>query len=83
MLVYKRDNYGWEVRPGEFDGMVGELQRYEHDMLATAVFMRADRMQFIEAAGETLLARCATSFYFFPFFFFSLLLFFFFYFLFV
>lgn len=77
MLVYKRDNYGWEVRPGEFDGMVGELQRYEHDMLATAVFMRADRMRFIEAAGETLLARCATCFYFsFFFFFFCLKIFF-------
>lgn len=53
MLVYKRDNYGWDDGHGVFDGMVGELQRHEHDMLATAVFIRADRLPYIDLSAET------------------------------
>lgn len=53
MLIYKRDNYGWDNGQGVFDGMMGEMQRYEHDMLATAMFMRADRFPIVDSAGET------------------------------
>ncbi|XP_052132245.1 ionotropic receptor 75a-like, partial [Frankliniella occidentalis] len=62
MLIYKRDNYGWDDGHGVFDGMIGEMQRHEHDMLATAVFIRPDRLPHIDLVAETFDMRTAVLF---------------------
>ena len=57
MLIYKRDSDGSDNGQGVFDGMMGEMQRYEHDLLATAVFLRNDRFPITDAAAETFSVR--------------------------
>ncbi|XP_034252474.1 glutamate receptor 2-like, partial [Thrips palmi] len=54
MLVFERTDYGYNKDAnGMFDGLMGELQRFECDLLSTAVYVTDERLYILDSVGET------------------------------
>lgn len=50
------DSYGWP-RNGSFDGVVGLFQKNKIQMTIHGVNMRAERLQYVEFAGDIFTPR--------------------------
>lgn len=54
LLVFERTDYGYNKDAnGMFDGLMGELQRFECDLLSTAVYVTDERLYVLDSVGET------------------------------
>ncbi|KAJ1530826.1 hypothetical protein ONE63_005673 [Megalurothrips usitatus] len=54
LLVFERDDYGYNKDAnGMFDGLMGELQRFECDLLSTAVYVTNERLYILDSVAET------------------------------
>ncbi|XP_052129933.1 glutamate receptor ionotropic, kainate 4-like [Frankliniella occidentalis] len=54
MLVFQRWDYGYNRDAnGMFDGLMGELQRFECDLLSTAVYVTDERLYVLDSVAET------------------------------
>ncbi|KAK3917510.1 Glutamate receptor ionotropic, kainate 2, partial [Frankliniella fusca] len=54
LLVFQRWDYGYNRdADGMFDGLMGELQRFECDLLSTAVYVTDERLYVLDSVAET------------------------------
>ncbi|XP_049799249.1 ionotropic receptor 75a-like [Schistocerca nitens] len=61
MEVYYTDSYGWQTN-GTFDGVIGMMQREEIQIAASSLFMRRDRMPYVDFAAEAFYLKTAVVF---------------------